>query len=101
LLSVLGKAEERLDNHFLVFFLASQITASSSIWFPYIKFYCSILGPALFLIFHNDLLETTANPVYSFDDDSTLYGRLSDGPLKTVRQQLAVSINVDLTMIDA
>ena len=32
----------------------------------------SVLSPTLFLIFINDLLSLTANPIYSFADDSTL-----------------------------
>ena len=32
----------------------------------------SVLSPTLFLIFINDLLSLTANPIYSFADDSSL-----------------------------
>jgi hypothetical protein len=45
----------------------------------------TVLGPFLFLLFINDPLETTTNPVHSFTDKSILHGRLSAVTLKIAR----------------
>jgi hypothetical protein len=60
----------------------------------------SVLGPTLFLIFINDLLESTSNPIHSFADDSTLHAHLPAGPLHVARQQVAASLESDLAKID-
>ena len=60
----------------------------------------SVLGPTLFLIFINDLLESTSNPIHSFADDSTLHASLPAGPLSSARQQAADTLEADLSKID-
>jgi hypothetical protein len=60
----------------------------------------SVLGPTLFLIFINDLLDITSNPIHSFADDSTLHVRLPPGPLTVARQEAAVTLDSDLAKID-
>ena len=60
----------------------------------------SVLGPTLFLIFINDLLDLTSNPVHSFADDSTLHSQLPPGPLIASRQEAAVVLDSDLAKID-
>ena len=60
----------------------------------------SVLGPTLFLIFINDLLECTTNPIHSFADDSTLHACLPPGSLSDARQQIADSLESDLAKID-
>ena len=37
----------------------------------------SVLSPTLFLLFTNDLLDRTVNPIHSFADDATLHSSLS------------------------
>ena len=65
----------------------------------------SILSPTLFLLYINDLLEKTKNPIYSFADDSTvvssftLNARTSSADAH-LRRQLEVSyLNKDLEKI--
>src|SRR5271167_862146 len=60
----------------------------------------SVLGPTLFLIFINDLLETTSNPIHSFADDSTFHARLPAGSLPLARQEVADALESDLAKID-
>jgi ribonuclease P/MRP protein subunit RPP40 len=60
----------------------------------------SVLGPTLFLIFINDLLESTENPIHSFADDSTLHMPLPAGPLHVARQQVAETLESDLGKIE-
>jgi hypothetical protein len=60
----------------------------------------SVLGPTLFLIFINDLLESTSNPIHSFADDSTLHAHLPSGSLASARQQVADSLEADLSKIE-
>ena len=65
----------------------------------------SVLSPILFLLFINDLLQTTANPVHSYADDSTLHksSSFSTQPSALIRSQsrieLSSSINSDLGRI--
>ncbi|VEN39160.1 unnamed protein product [Callosobruchus maculatus] len=65
----------------------------------------SVLSPTLFLLYINELLEITSNPIYSFADDSTLVSCMEPGkPLssqETVprRQQHASQINADMKTI--
>ncbi|VEN45444.1 unnamed protein product [Callosobruchus maculatus] len=65
----------------------------------------SVLFPTLFLLYINELLEITSNPIYSFADDSTLVSCMEPGkPLssqETVRrrQQHASQINADIKTI--
>jgi len=60
----------------------------------------SVLGPTLFLIFINDLLECTTNPIHSFVDDSTLHACPPPGSPSDARQQIADSLESDLAKID-
>jgi hypothetical protein len=60
----------------------------------------SVLGPTLFLIFINDLLDITSNPIHSFADDSTLSSRLPPGPVIEAREEAAVVLDSDLAKID-
>ena len=65
----------------------------------------SVLSPTLFLLYINELLEITSNPIYSFADDSTLISCMEPGkPLpsqETVRrrQQHTSQINADIKKI--
>ncbi|VEN56119.1 unnamed protein product [Callosobruchus maculatus] len=65
----------------------------------------SVLSPTLLLLYINELLEITSNPIYSFADDSTLVSCMEPGkPLssqETVRrrQQHASQINADIKTI--
>lgn len=65
----------------------------------------SVLSPSLFLIFINDLLDRTENPIYSFADDSTLchsYSfdhRPSLQEIEGKRQVMHESLNRDLAAI--
>ena len=60
----------------------------------------SVLGPMLFLIFINDFLDLTTNPIHSFADDSTLHATLPPGPLIEARVEAAVVLDSDLDKID-
>nr|CAI5837953.1 unnamed protein product [Callosobruchus analis] len=51
-----------------------------------------VLSPTLFLLYINELLETTSNPIYSFADDSTLISRLR-------RHHHASQVNADIKKI--
>ena len=65
----------------------------------------SILSPTLFLLYINDLLEKTENPIYSFADDSTLVSsfalnaRTSAADAHLRRQQEVTHLNKDLEEI--
>ncbi|VEN34323.1 unnamed protein product, partial [Callosobruchus maculatus] len=65
----------------------------------------SVLSPTLFLMYINELLEITSNPIYSFADDSTFVSCMEPGkPLssqETVcrRQQHASQLNADIKTI--
>nr|CAI5858088.1 unnamed protein product [Callosobruchus analis] len=62
----------------------------------------SVLSPTLFLLYINGLLEITSNPVYSFEDDSTLVSCMEPGkPLPSqetarLRHHHASQINADI-----
>nr|CAI5829594.1 unnamed protein product [Callosobruchus analis] len=62
----------------------------------------SVLSPTLFLLYINELLEITSNPVYSFADDSTLVSCMEPGkPLPSqettrLRHHHASQINADI-----
>ena len=56
----------------------------------------SVLGPTLFLIFINDLLESTSNPIHSFADDSTLHTCLPTNS----REQIVDTLESDLAKIE-
>ena len=62
----------------------------------------SVLSPTLFLLFINDLLSTTTNPIHSYADDSTLHVssgfRSAPGPnnLLISRRSIVTSMNKDL-----
>jgi hypothetical protein len=68
----------------------------------------SVLAPTLFLIFINDLLALTNNPIYSYADDSSLIASynfrktsLATPQAKaTCRSFITSSINLDLSKID-
>ncbi|VEN61216.1 unnamed protein product [Callosobruchus maculatus] len=54
-----------------------------------------VLSPTLFLLYINELLEITSNPIYSFADDSTLISCMEPGkPLSSQE-----TINVDIKTI--
>nr|CAI5851059.1 unnamed protein product [Callosobruchus analis] len=63
----------------------------------------SDFSPTLFLLYINELLETTYNPIYSFADDSTLCmepGKpLSSQELARRRHQHASQVNTDIKKI--
>merc|ERR1712105_9533 len=65
----------------------------------------SVISPTLFLLFINDLLLTTSNPVHSYADDSTLdkSSSFTSQPSTFSRSQsriaLSSAINVDLDRI--
>ena len=65
----------------------------------------SILSPTLFLLYINDLLEKTKNPIYSFADDSTLVSsftlaaRTSAASAHLRRQSEVLHLNKDLEEI--
>ena len=65
----------------------------------------SVLSPTLFLIFINDLLRLTENPIYSFADDSTLIHsfffkkRPNSREIETKRREMHISLNNDLARI--
>ena len=67
----------------------------------------SVLSPTLFLLFINDLLESTSNPVHSYADDSTLQKSCSfnSQPSSLARSQsriaLSSAINSDLDRISS
>merc|ERR1712002_223352 len=67
----------------------------------------SVLSPALFLLFINDLLDSTTNPVHSYADDSTLqkYCSFNSQPSSLARSQsriaLSSAINSDLDRISS
>jgi archaellum component FlaG (FlaF/FlaG flagellin family) len=67
-----------------------------------------VLSPTLFIIFINDLLTSTTNPIHSYADDSTLvanykYSKKSLATANSVslnRNKISTSINNDLALID-
>ena len=65
----------------------------------------SILSPTLFLLYINDLLEKTKNPIYSFADDSTLVSSFTLNARTTAaeqhrrRQHEVLHLNKDLEEI--
>lgn len=65
----------------------------------------SVLSPTLFLIFIDDLLRSTTNPIHSFADDSTLHASFQLSKPKDLeyvnicRNNLTESINLDLAKI--
>lgn len=65
----------------------------------------SPLSPTLFLIFINDLLKTTHNPIHSFADDSTLHASFhitNPNELNSIaiyRSSVSLSLNDDLMRI--
>lgn len=65
----------------------------------------SILSPTLFLIFINDLLSSTQNPIISYADDATLISSfssmrpLSASSTSNLRKEQVESINSDLNTI--
>ena len=65
----------------------------------------SVLSPTLFLLFINDLLSCTSNPIHSYADDSTLHisSRFEAAPstiqLSNSRNNINVSLNEDLQTI--
>ena len=65
----------------------------------------SVLSPTLFLLFINDLLQSTKNPIHSYADDSTLHSSSSfNSPpsaqyRSTSRSDHFVSLNSDLDRI--
>jgi hypothetical protein len=65
----------------------------------------SVLSPTLFLLFINDLLGTTANPIHSYADDSTLHmssafsAPPNQGTLRESRRLIEDAINHDMASI--
>ncbi len=65
----------------------------------------SVLSPTLFLLFINDLLSSTSNPVHSYADDSTLHISTSfsrpprEDALIHARQSMVESVRDDLDSI--
>jgi len=67
----------------------------------------SVLSPTLFIIFINDLLSLTYNPIYSYADDSTLVASYSfqkpshvnSQAVATKRSFITSSINLDLSKV--
>lgn len=67
----------------------------------------SALAPTLFLIFINDLLNLTVNPLYCFADDSTLDASYSfesrvsanTHAVSAMREEMVASLNSDLNII--
>lgn len=65
----------------------------------------SVLSPSLFLIFINDLLDRTTNPIYSFADDSNLCHSYSFdrrpnlSVVQGKRREMNVMLNHDLHLI--
>jgi len=58
----------------------------------------SVLAPTLFLIFINDLLSLTGNPIHTYADDSTLHSCLKRSTV-VYRGQASAELNLDLTAI--
>nr|CAH7763675.1 unnamed protein product [Callosobruchus chinensis] len=60
----------------------------------------SVLAPTLLLLYINDLLSSTTNPIHSFADDSTLHaGTMSNRPISVVERRrlpTAASLSKDL-----
>ena len=64
----------------------------------------SVLSPTLFLLYINDLLKSTANPIHSFADDSTLhathcYSSQNSDVRRVERNSVVSSMNEDLYVI--
>nr|CAI5833500.1 unnamed protein product [Callosobruchus analis] len=65
----------------------------------------SVLSPTLFLLYINELLEITSNPVYSFADDSTLVSCMEPGKslpsqqTARLRQHHASQINAGIRKV--
>lgn len=66
----------------------------------------SVISPTLFLLFINDLLSSTTNPIHSFADDSTLHQSVifnsqksSSHSINASRTSSAISLNRDLQAI--
>ncbi len=66
----------------------------------------SVISPTLFLLFINDLLSSTRNPIHAFADDSTLHSSSTYSSSKANIQSLTTdrastinSINTDLDSI--
>ena len=65
----------------------------------------SVLSPVLFLIYINDLLSLTSNPIHSFADDSTLHHsyKFNKRPTKVevddARKRMMDSLNLDISAI--
>lgn len=68
----------------------------------------SVLSPTLFLLFINDLLTSTSNPIHAFADDATLHCSLSYPSFRVAkssitqdRSVMCASLNSDLELITA
>ena len=89
--------------------IAVAVDGSLSDYFPVVAGVPqgSVLSPTLFLIFINDLLSCTYNPIHSFADDTTLHASISFSNNPTLaslddsRYNLLDSINTDLSLISS
>ena len=68
----------------------------------------SVLSPTLFLLFVNDLLSSTSNPIHAFADDATLHcflsytsSRAASTALPSDRANTCTSLNCDLSLVSA
>ena len=65
----------------------------------------SVLSSTLFLLYINDLLDSTVNPIHSFADDATLHSSISFEVEPTLtalngkRLEVVTSLNSDLSTI--
>ena len=62
-------------------------------WVKIVRFKCNILGPLLFLIFMDDIVQTVRNPIYLFADDASLM-KIFDNI-----NEAETSMNHDLTAV--
>lgn len=61
----------------------------------------SVLSPTLFLMYINDLMGVTSNPIHCFADDTTLHAMRSGGASSmSSRQDVVSSINKDLINLE-
>ena len=58
-----------------------------------------VLSPTLFLIFINNLLSVTSNPIHSYADDSTLHSSTIFPKASSINTRLSSSLNEDLDRI--